>query len=46
MPNLYRKLTRLRAKRDRLQRRISFLENKLAGKKSRWGKCSCRKNRA
>ena len=41
----YAKLCRLRAKRARLQRRITFLEKKLAGKKTRWGSCSYRRNR-
>lgn len=42
---LYQKLMRLREKRARLQRRITLLENKLAGKKARWGNCSYQRKR-
>jgi len=42
---LYKKLCRLREKRERLQRLITCLERRLAGKKCRWGNCSYHCNR-
>lgn len=41
----YRRLVRLRTKRDRVTRLITVLERKLAGKKERWGSCTGKHNR-
>ena len=41
----FRKLTRLREARRRLDRRITLLEKKLAGRKGWWGGCSMQRKR-
>jgi hypothetical protein len=41
----YRKLQRLLAKRQRLNKRIAVLEKSLHGRKFRWGNCSYHGNR-
>lgn len=43
--DLYRRLCRLRAKLRRIQRQVTNLERRLAGKKEWWGNCTRQRKR-